>query len=405
MNVLATKETAPATNGWAAQGEPAGPGRRFTRDGSDALERRLAWICEHVGEAVAHVLPENRLEALVLGGGYGRGEGGVLKTPEGDRPYNDLEFYVCLRGHRFVNRWQFDRALHQLAGRLSPVAGVPLEFHIISLDYLRRSPVTMFYYDLLQGHRWIRGQERGFRGCEHHSDATRIPLSEGTRLLMNRVSGLLFAEQHLASRPFTPDDADFVGRNLAKAQLAFGDAVLTVFRQYHWSCLERHQRLRRLAELDTWPWRDEVCRHHAEGVEFKLHPRREKPDQTALAARHAEIRDLGLRIWLWLENRRLGRSYESARDYALCPLNKYRESNPWRNSLANLRAFGPGIFLGHGSTRSPQERLVRALALLVWGERHSDLPALRQLQTDLLTQKEAPSELARIYRELWARMN
>ena len=35
-----------------------------------------------------------KLRAVVLGGGYGRGEGGVRHTPEGGRLYNDLDFFV-----------------------------------------------------------------------------------------------------------------------------------------------------------------------------------------------------------------------------------------------------------------------------------------------------------------------
>src|SRR6185437_1721005 len=72
---------------------------RFTMDGSDALEKHLARICEKVLGGVRALISENKLEALVLGGGYGRGQGGVLKTNSGDAPYNDLEFYVFLRGN------------------------------------------------------------------------------------------------------------------------------------------------------------------------------------------------------------------------------------------------------------------------------------------------------------------
>ena len=54
---------------------------RFTIDGSDALEDHLARVCESAAEGVLNIVGKARLEALVLGGGYGRGEGGVLTTP------------------------------------------------------------------------------------------------------------------------------------------------------------------------------------------------------------------------------------------------------------------------------------------------------------------------------------
>src|SRR4026209_1598165 len=79
-------------------GEP-----RFTLDGSAELEGHLERTCRQVLAAIRNAVPQGRLEAVLLGGGYGRGEGGVLKTKSGDRPYNDLEFYVFLRGNEFLN--------------------------------------------------------------------------------------------------------------------------------------------------------------------------------------------------------------------------------------------------------------------------------------------------------------
>src|SRR5206468_4075679 len=76
---------------------------RFTLDGSDALENRLAQLCERIFTGVQSLVPSHKLEALVLGGGYGRGQGGVLRTQSGDQPYNDLEFYVFLHGSRQEN--------------------------------------------------------------------------------------------------------------------------------------------------------------------------------------------------------------------------------------------------------------------------------------------------------------
>ena len=72
--------------------------KRFTVDGDAGLEARLESLCRDIGRFLAERIPAAELEALVLGGGYGRGEGGVLIGPGGDRPYNDLEFYLFLSG-------------------------------------------------------------------------------------------------------------------------------------------------------------------------------------------------------------------------------------------------------------------------------------------------------------------
>ena len=234
------------------------PSARFTLNGSDALEQHLTNVCNEVLAGVERIIPEHRLDGLALGGGYGRGEGGVLKTPGGDQPYNDLEFYVFVRDHPWLNERRYGRSLHKLSEELLPKAGIELEFKITSLAALRHVPQSLFYHDLIMGHRWLLGDDTLFAGCEHHREAGRIPLAEATRLLMNRCSGLLFAREKLEQERWSPDDADFVGRNIAKTELALGDAVLMAFGQYHWSCLERSHRLSALASTEKLPWLEPV---------------------------------------------------------------------------------------------------------------------------------------------------
>ncbi|PYL00605.1 MAG: hypothetical protein DME19_04510, partial [Verrucomicrobia bacterium] len=97
-----------------------GETKHFTLEGSDELEAHLERTCQQVLARVRRLIPERKLEGLLVGGGYGRGEGGVLKTEAGDRPYNDLELYVFLRGNNFVNQRRYQAPLHELGKRLSP---------------------------------------------------------------------------------------------------------------------------------------------------------------------------------------------------------------------------------------------------------------------------------------------
>jgi hypothetical protein len=380
--------------------------RRFTLDGSDGLERHLARIGEEARRGVQAIVPEARLEGILLGGGYGRGEGGVLNTPQGDQPYNDLEFYICARGARWLNEARFGASLHKLAEELTRQAGVEVEFKIWSVAQLRREPVTMFSYDLVVGHRQFYGPENLLDGCEQHRAADCIPMSEATRLLMNRCSGLLFALEQLQRRPFTRAHADFVRRNLAKAQLSFGDVVLTVFGQYHSSCRERHVRLNKIQPRPDMPWLAEVRQEHAAGVEFKLHPCKSRASAESLLELHGALSTLGLRLWLWLESRRLQRPFTTAREYALSKANKCPEKARWRNLLINFRRLGPSTLLHLQSVRYPRERLFRALVLLLWEPSTlNDPKLLRQVQSALQTMAASFPKLVAAYANLWRHFN
>ena len=316
----------------------------FTLDGSDELEDRLADACEEIRARVQGLLPPGKLEGLLLGGGYGRGEGGVLKTDAGDQPYNDLEFYVFIRGNNWLNERRFGLPLYRLAHELALTAGAEVEFKVISRAKLRRSAASMFYYDLVMGHCRLLGDEALLAGCAHHRQAQNLPLSEATRLMMNRCSGLLLARERIERAPFTPEDADFAGRNLAKAQLALGDAVLTVFGRYHWSCRERHERLQGLLATQEFPRPAEVCEHHAAGMEFKLHPVRARLGSRDLRLQHHEISGLALEIWLWLESHRLGRRFHSAREYAASSANKFPCLNRGATVWSTQKPSGPRPF-------------------------------------------------------------
>lgn len=384
----------------------AGTRPRFTPDGSRELEDQLDRTCLGIAAGVRGIIPPWRLEGLLLGGGYGRGEGGVLRTTAGERPYNDLEFYVLLRGNRHLNERRFGHALHVLGEILTPQAGVEIEFKITSRRELQAAPVSMFSYDLVMGHHRFAGEPGVLNGCEHHREAEAIPPLEATRLLMNRCTGLLLAHERLQEPNFTATDADFVQRNLAKAELALGDAVLAASAQYHWSVRERHQRLLALAPDAAPPWLAEVRIRHAAGLDFKLHPTRSTAAPGVLEAQHARVAALAAQVWLWLEARRLGRPFASARDYARAEIAKCPELSGARNLLVNAKTFGRRAVRNPSRMmRHPRERIFNALALLLWEPAAADEPVLRaHLQRELQTDAATLPSLLRVYRDRWSRL-
>jgi hypothetical protein len=393
---------------------------RFTIDGGEPLEQRLEATCRRVAEGVGRILPGRKLRALVLGGGYGRGEGGVLREGDREHPYNDLEFYVLARGNRLLNERRYGRALRNLGEDLSPAAGLHVEFKIDAVGRLERERISMFSYDLVAGHKVVRGERDVFRDCGHHLEAQRIPLQEATRLLFNRCTGLLLARERLDRRSLTEEDADFIARNTAKAALALGDAVLTAHGQYHWSCRERHRRLLALApetrQVGTAvsrpaptpalenppPWLERVQAHHARGVEFKLHPDKSARGAKALEMEHREVSELSLQIWLWVEGLRLGRRFTSPREYALARGLSPAGETGWRNFLLSLRSFGWRAAWDPLAWRYPRERLFSALPLLLWESGCLGEPAIAgHLRKQLLTDASGREELVSAYKQLW----
>jgi hypothetical protein len=394
----------------AAEPSPAGAEgaqQRFTLDGDDALERHLERTCARVVSGIRGLIPQRKLEAVLLGGGYGRGEGGVLRGEGGNRPYNDLEFYVAIKGSRHANEFLYRRRLEVLGEILTHLADAEVELKVTSLAELASRPVSMFSYDLAAGHRLLWGGASALHmpGWEVHRRPENIPEREATRLLMNRCSGLLLARVKIEQEPFTPSVADFVRRNVAKAQLACGDALLAAHGRYHWSCSERHRRLRDLARDKRSVWFDAALRHHAVGVEFKLHPESGSVPRDSLAASHAEVTAFALKCWLWLEARRLGRKFPSARAYAEDTCDKCPGSSPFLNILLNLRADGFRPRAKPSPWRHPRQRILHSLSLLLWEPAATGEPAERKrIQTELNARGSGLGEWIGAYQALWKRV-
>jgi hypothetical protein len=375
---------------------------RFTIDGSDALEAELSELCERARIAVLEIIPGRKVKALILGGGYGRGEGGVLKTAAGDKPYNDFEFYILHTGSDLFAEKLYAAKIHHMAEELTRAVGIEVEFKLLSLQKFRGSPVTMFYYDLVAGHRLVHGSDAWLTGCDQHRAAHRIPLSEATRLLMNRCSGLLYSQEKLARSDFNEANADFVGRNLAKAKLALGDVYLALRGQYHSSCRERHKRLRKLAGEDPENLTS-LLQLHAQGVDFKLHPIRTAVPPSELCAELESLKISALQLWLTLESRRLSHSFPNVQSYSFHEADKCPETDSRRNRLINARRFGTREML---NARYPRERLLNTLPLLLWEpDTLTQGEPLAFVQNQLRTPEADYSQLVRAYESLWKLYN
>lgn len=176
---------------------------------------------------------------LVLGGGYGRGEGGVTAD---HRLYNDLDFFVLMDAP--------EAALPKLAKRLAPVSaafgarlGLDVDFTLRTAARLRRDERRLMVQELLHAHVVVAPADfdlAAWSGARLHAPSE-IPAGEAARLLMNRGMGLELARRRLVANGGRADG--FVLRNLNKAVLGAGDARLIAERRYVWTLAEREAAL------------------------------------------------------------------------------------------------------------------------------------------------------------------
>ena len=214
----------------------------FSKNADPRVEHLIAEALDGIRAAFAASPESASVRAVVLGGGYGRGEGGA--TPDG-MPYNDMDFFVVMNGRKPSAgiRGLLRGISTEWGGKLS----IDIDFCCVrSVKALYKDADTLMIQELFAGCKVVFGDEHIF------DDAPRRPFSdlswtEAARLLLNRGAGLLFARQ----RGGDPAEADFVRRNLHKAALGCGDAILIVHHDYRGTGTERLEALRKYREA-SW---------------------------------------------------------------------------------------------------------------------------------------------------------
>ena len=207
---------------------------QFTAIGDAVVEQAIANTVRQLADDVRQLANADNV-AVYLGGGYGRGEGGVLVTQDNRHlPYNDLDFFVFSQKLSSGKRAVFNQSLQAIATKYEEKTGVPLDFAPPKpIQKLRKEQHTLMYQELLYSHRLVCGPD--LLADIPCSDAHTIPILEGLRLLVNRGMGLLFAAQKMSTDATAPATIDFAVRNLHKSAMGAGDALLIAQHRYDYN--------------------------------------------------------------------------------------------------------------------------------------------------------------------------
>jgi len=215
-----------------------------------ALDRIVDDACACIGREI-DALGVPSLAGVVLGGGYGRGEGGVKRAcRRGDcvgQPANcecslsnDLDFFAITEegAPEAKSVAAIGEAIGPVAKKWTKELGVDVDFAVKTPWRLRHDEERIMVQELVRGYFDVAGTagEQLFAGIRK-VDAADIPWMEAARLLMNRGMGLLFAMPGPAAD--TRRTPDFINRNINKCILGAGDARLVARHAYAWRAEDR----------------------------------------------------------------------------------------------------------------------------------------------------------------------
>lgn len=238
------------------------------------------------------------LKYLVLGGGYGRGEGGILIKENGEAAlYNDLDFFVISNTRLPWKNNQLNQFFKHVSEKWEKKLGINVDFSKAkNAKYVKSRSHIMVWREMILSPTLLIGDAEEFQ--RYFSPISPVmPPSETAKLLVNRMSGLLLAKQRLLRKSdLFYEDYDFIARNINKAVLACGDALLLFRGKYALKVQDRLQSLDELHVEKTEKWA-KLKSLYAEAVRFKKTP-------SILQDRESQMRKLQETVELSIETAR-----------------------------------------------------------------------------------------------------
>ena len=341
---------------------------RFTALGNTELEARIARDLERIAEVAVDRVGE-RFHALVLGGGYGRGEGGGRQRDGAWEPYNDYDLFLIMEG---LPAWQRSSMRSEMAavGRsLEEDLGLEVELSAIRIQDVGKLPFTMMWCELVGGHHVVRGCSEALHAAPEMS-LERLPLFEGVHYLSNRAALILWSLVEDLGK-------DRTWKFIHKAWLAVGAAALIGERRFRigydrrLQALEDHQP-EALAGISM------LLDRYREAAHARQQPA-PAPAAEVVDERREEVTRALLRSWRWLEELRLDTRYTNFEQYALLPNLLEKSWSRWpMNTLRHVRLLGgAGLQPLFALTEHPRTRAIRAIPALL--ERRQPSPEFARL--------------------------
>lgn len=339
---------------------------KYTLRGSADLDARIDADCARVGAALAGAPDAALYRALVLIGGYGRGEGTPYIAGGEQRPFNDYDFVVVTTAMDRAARARAWAGLRALERSLTAEVGLPVDLCPYPVNTLPSAEFSLLNYEMKYGHRVVWGDPRALDALPAYPH-DRIPRREGARLLMNRGKLLLDVRRALrAGAPGADGDRLRGWKFLMKAWLAFGDCTLLIRGAYDLRYAVKKERILEASPVAP-PDMETVAAGYRDAIALK-----EWGDYGPLAARDLaaefeRVRPLFVRFLRWYEAQRLGADCATPAAHLAALARADRECPGPKAQWLNLAALRGGAFAGGLAAFlcHPRARLYAALPALL----------------------------------------
>jgi len=240
--------------------------QHYTCSGNTAAESIISDMLSKITQLVISATKANHIRSLVLLGGYGKGEGGVIHVEGTFKPHNNFDLMLITNHLNDHKRCELNQLLSDKLNKLGKRLGIGVDISVFCEKQIRAMPTRVLWYDMKEGHQTIYGDKTIIPSIQHLRKD--IPAWDVRNLMVNRGSLLLI--NHLCLTAEEPDnEAKFlIIKHTMKAIIGYGDAILYFMGLYHWSYSEKLNRILKQGDISV-----KFKRIYSDAINFRFSPK------------------------------------------------------------------------------------------------------------------------------------
>lgn len=241
---------------------------KFTVRGSAKLEEKIHEQMFHIQQRLISGLAKFPVEAVLLLGGYGRGEGGVEIKEGQEYPHNNFDFLVITPPLSGSEDSSLRRETRKLFDELAEEVELGIDYAVSNSRKLAFSPCLVMWYDMRFGHKVIIGPSDYMDQFTHFSKEN-ILQNDALALLVNRATLFVINKLMLHQRSeLSERDKRWFIKHVVKALIGYGDALLYFLGDYNWSYEEKGRRMAKRSDVD-----EDFKARYLDALDFRFSPR------------------------------------------------------------------------------------------------------------------------------------
>lgn len=275
---------------------------RFTVKGSEEVELYITSIVKEIGDRIKSNIGKEDYKALVMLGGYGRGEGGVVANGK-EKPHNNFDLILITNNLEPRKQIVLKNKLDAILSPIKDKIGIGIDISLINAKKLKNSSCRLMWYDMRFGHKVIFGDTE-FVSSLTHFTVENIPDWDARNLLVNRGTLMIINDLLLEKTKLSLKYKKLMVKHIVKAIIGYGDTLLYFLNDYNWSYVEKQKRMKKRKDINK-----EFQKIYDDAMNFRFQPNYDLYIKKDLSEWMLKLKKHFCNIHLICESKRLNKQH------------------------------------------------------------------------------------------------